>query len=79
MLSKNSRNLVIFAPGKTDAYHGQVSPPSGQLRPARVRAIQSASSGICGDGGDDLIMADGGVSPQRLAVTGNWRSHIHLN
>ena len=69
----DDRNLIIFAPGKADAYHMQVSPPNGQLRFVHVLAFESPNSRICGYAGDDLVIADAGIGPRRLSVTGVYR------
>jgi hypothetical protein len=69
----DDRNLIVFAPGRSDAYHVQVSPPDGQLRFAQLLAFESRDSRICGYAGDSLTMADGTAGPRRLSVTGSYR------
>ena len=69
----DDRNLIIYAPGKADAYHVQVSPPSGQLRFAHALAFESQGSSVCGYAGDGLIIAEAGTGPRRLSITGIYR------
>ena len=69
----NDRNLIIFAPGRSNAYHVQVSPPDDGLRFAEALAFQSSSSQICGYAGDSLITGGAGGGPGRLTITGVWR------
>lgn len=68
----DDRNLIVFAPGKSNAYHVQVNPPSPQLRYAESLGFESRHSRVCGYAGDELIIAAGG-GPSRMAVTGVFR------
>jgi hypothetical protein len=69
----DDRNLIVFGPGKSDAYHVQVSPPSPDLRFTDVLAFESRGAArICGHAGDDLLVADAGHR-ERLSVIGVWR------
>jgi hypothetical protein len=61
----DDRNLIVFAPGTSDAYHVQVSPST--------LAFESRNTQVCGHAGDRLMMADAGSHGQRLAVTGVYR------
>jgi hypothetical protein len=69
----DDRNLIVFAPGTSDAYHVQVSPSSGDLRFASTLAFESRNTQVCGHAGDRLMMADAGSRGQRLSVTGVYR------
>jgi hypothetical protein len=69
----DDRNLVVFAPGRGDAYHVQVSPPSASLRFAQRLAFRSNDSRLCGYAGDSLLVADAPGYDARLSVTGVYR------
>lgn len=68
----DDRNLIVYGPGKSDAYHVQVFPPSRDLRFAGALAFGSHGSRVCGRGGDDLTVA-GAEAQSRVAVVGVWR------
>jgi hypothetical protein len=69
----DDRNLIVFAPGRSDAYHVQVSPPDEQLRFTQLLAFESRDSRVCGYAGDSLTIADGAAGPRRLSVIGSYR------
>jgi hypothetical protein len=69
----DDRNLIVFAPRKTDAYHVQVSPSSGELRFTHTLAFESQGSSVCGYGRDGLIVAETGTGPRRLSITSVYR------
>ncbi len=69
----DGRNLIVFTPGRANAYHVQVSPPDDGLRFAEALGFQSTSSQVCGYAGDSLITGNAGGGPERLSVTGVWR------
>ncbi len=69
----DDRNLIVFAPGKSEAYHIQVSMPATELRFASVLAFESRSSRICGYAGDSLLIGDAGPGLRRLPVAGVYR------
>ena len=67
----DDRDLIVFAPGRANAYHVQVSPPDSGLRFVESLAFWSSGSQICGFAGDSLITGRMG-GPERLSVTGVW-------
>lgn len=69
----DDRNVIVFAPGRADAYHVQVSLPLTDLRFADTLAFESRSSRICGYAGDELVVASTGSSLRRASVTGVYR------
>jgi hypothetical protein len=69
----DDRNLIVFGPGRSEAYHVQVSPPSPDLRFADALAFESRQTRICGYAGDDVVVADGGRRGDRLSVIGVYR------
>ncbi len=69
----DDRNLIIFAPGKSDAYHVQVSPPAAELRFADALGFESHNSRICGIAGDELIIPDAVARRSYRSVTGVYR------
>jgi hypothetical protein len=68
----DDRNLIVYAPGKSNAYHVQISPPAPELRFTNALAFESRNTQICGYAGDDLLLADGPASRQ-YSITGVWR------
>lgn len=69
----DERNLVVFAPGRDDAYHVQVSLPLQGLRFADTVAFESRNTRICGYAGDELLLRRGGGGPERASVVGVYR------
>lgn len=69
----DDRNLIVFAPGRSDPYHMQVSPASSGLRHATVLAFEASSAQICGYAGDSLLVEQPGGGLQRLSVIGVYR------
>lgn len=68
----DDRNLVVFAPGRADAYHVQVSLPLQGLRFADAVAFESRNTRICGYAGDELVVSRGG-GPEQASVIGVYR------
>jgi hypothetical protein len=58
--------LLVFAPGRRNAFRVTVSPPSFRLRNANAVAFVG-SSRICGQAGERLVV-DGGIDRESLAV-----------
>ena len=69
----DDRNLIVFAPGKSEAYHVQISPPATELRFATLLAFESRSSRVCGYAGDGLMLGDSGPGVRRFSITGVYR------
>jgi hypothetical protein len=69
----DDRNLIVFAPGRSEPYHMQVSPGSSGLRHATVLAFEASSAQICGYAGDSLLVEQPGGGLQRLSVIGVYR------
>lgn len=69
----DERNLVVFAPGRRDAYHVQVSMPLHDLRFANAVAFESRGSRVCGYAGDALLVQGSGGGPDRASVIGVYR------
>jgi hypothetical protein len=69
----DDRNLIIFAPGKADAYHVQVSPPVVELRFANALAFESRNSRVCGYAGDEVLVGDSGREFSRISVMAVYR------
>lgn len=68
----DDRNLIVFAPSESQAYHLQISPPAFGLRFANGLAFVSNKIQLCGYPGDDLLLAEGG-GQRRFSITGVWR------
>ncbi len=69
----DDRNLIVFAPSRSDPYHMQVSPASSGLRHATVLAFEASSARICGYAGEALLVEQPGGGLQRLSVIGVYR------
>lgn len=67
----DSRNLVIWAPGRKDAYHVTLSFPLNDLKSVESIAVidHNGDSRLCGFGMDEII-AKGGAFPERSTVSG---------
>lgn len=68
----DDRNLIVFAPSQSQAYHLQISPPASDLRFANGLAFVSRHTQVCGYPGDDVVVAEG-PAPRRHSITGVWR------
>jgi hypothetical protein len=68
----DDRNVIVFAPTKSQAYHVQISPSATALRFANRMAFVSRNTQICGYAGDDLLLAEG-PGERRYSVTGVYR------
>lgn len=71
-IALDDRNLIVFAPTQSQAYHLQISPPAFDLRFANGLAFVSNKTQVCGYPGDDLVLAEG-AGRRRYAITGVWR------
>jgi hypothetical protein len=69
----DERNLIVFAPGRADAYHVQVSMPLHGMPFANTLAFESRSSRLCGYAGDALLLPGGAGGPDRASVIGVYR------
>lgn len=65
-------NFVLYAPGRRDAYHVHISPPSPELRSADALAFRSNNSQVCGHAGDRLFLDEAGGTG-RYSITGVYR------
>ena len=63
----DDRNLIVFAPSKSNPYHITISPPSPELRWANGLAFESRNTQVCGYAGDHVLLADG-PGPRRYSV-----------
>jgi hypothetical protein len=69
----DSRNLIVFAPGRADAYHVQVAGPATELRFASMIGFRSNGSRICGYAGDMLAVGGFGSAPELLPIMAVYR------
>ena len=70
----DSRNLIVFASGRRDAYHVQVGLSSAGLRMSSQLGFVSGGSRICGYAGDALLLSEGFSSrSERLPILGVYR------
>lgn len=59
-------NLIVYAPGRSNAYRVTISPPSFELRSADAIAFASRGGRICGYAGESLLIDRG--TDRRYAV-----------
>ena len=76
----DDRNLIVFAPGRKEAYHVQTGPPGTGLRLASRLAFDSRSSMVCGYAGDSLLVEAPGGGFDRMPITGvYWLDEMALS
>ncbi len=69
----DERNLIVFAPGRADPYHVQVSPATAELRHPLTLAFASPTAQVCGHAGETLLARRVDGSIQQLPILGVYR------
>jgi hypothetical protein len=65
-------NLIVYAPGKPDAYHVHYSPPNWELGLIETIGFDSLGSQVCGYASDRMVHNDS-AGLTRYAINGVYR------
>jgi len=57
-------NLIVFAPGRSDAYHVRIEPPASAMAAATALAFTSRSNRVCGAEDDAVFFEDSRRAPR---------------
>lgn len=68
----DNRNLIVYAPTKSRAYHVQIAPPSNELRFVEGIAFDGRDGRVCGYAGETVSFGGRGAG-RRYSITNVWR------